>query len=85
MGAVSLHAISRMDYRDALADLCKKLHDERGLTRYQLALRSGVSEQTISNVLLKKKNLSAQALERILGGVGYEVRFERDQAATTSM
>ena len=63
------------DYREKLQELMAELNEQEGLTRYRIARRSGITEQTISNVLHKRRNLSIDALERLLISVGYEVAF----------
>lgn len=64
-----------MDYRDTLLELFHALHDVQGLTRYRIAAKAGVSEQTISNVLNKRRNLSVESLEKLLHSIGYEIRI----------
>ncbi|MDP4198342.1 MAG: helix-turn-helix transcriptional regulator [Bacteroidota bacterium] len=65
-----------MDYRDQLGGLFRELHDREGLSRFRISQRAGISEQTISNVLSKRRNLSAKSLERVLHRLGYELRYE---------
>ena len=72
------------DYREKLLDLLGELHEAEGVTRYRISKRSGISEQTISNVMHKRRNLSIEALEKLLGSIGYEIQFVRTQNPTTS-
>ena len=70
------------DYRDKLQDLLNDLHTKEGVTRYRISKRSGISEQTLSNVMHKRRNLSIEALERLLDSIGYEIQFAK--SATTA-
>lgn len=70
------------DYRDKLQDLLNDLHTKEGVTRYRISKRSGISEQTLSNVMHKRRNLSIEALERLLDSIGYEVQFTKSAAPT---
>lgn len=65
------------DYRDKLQDLLNDLHTKEGVTRYRISKRSGISEQTLSNVMHKRRNLSIEALERLLDSIGYEIQFAK--------
>lgn len=65
-----------MDYRDLLVELFHSLNTDEGLTHCQISRRTGVSEQTISNVLKKRRNFSTPALNRVLQRLGYELHFE---------
>lgn len=65
-----------MDYRDRLQELFQTLHDEEGLTRYRISKRAGISEQRLSNLFLKRSNLSPDSLQRLLDSLGYEMRIE---------
>ena len=66
------------DYRDRLQELFAELYNKEGMTRYRLSKRAGISEQTISNVLHKRRNLSVDALERMLASLGYKIQFIPD-------
>lgn len=72
------------DYRDKLQDLLNDLHTKEGVTRYRISKRSGISEQTLSNVMHKRRNLSIEALERLLESIGYEIQFSKSTAATSA-
>lgn len=63
------------DYRDKLHDLLDDLHRRDGLSRYRIAKQSGISEQTLSNVMHKRRNLSIDALQQLLTSLGYEIDF----------
>lgn len=63
------------DYRDKLQDLLEDLHQREGLSRYRIAKQSGISEQTLSNVMHKRRNLSIDALQQLLSSLGYEIDF----------
>jgi transcriptional regulator with XRE-family HTH domain len=65
------------DYRDKLQDLLNDLHTKEGVTRYRISKRSGIREQTLSNVMHKRRNLSIEALERLLDSIGYEIQFAK--------
>ena len=69
------------DYREKLRDVLEEIHASEGLTRYKIAKRSGISEQTLSNVMHKRRNLSIDALEKLLLSVGYEIHFLRSSDA----
>jgi transcriptional regulator with XRE-family HTH domain len=71
------------DYRDKLQDLLNDLHTKDGVTRYRISKRSGISEQTLSNVMHKRRNLSIEALERLLDSIGYEIQFSKSAAASS--
>ena len=70
------------DYREKLEELFVELHAKEGMTRYRISRKSGISEQTISNVMHKRRNLSIEALEKLLDSVGYEIQFVRSPQAT---
>lgn len=63
------------DYRDKLRLLLDELHAKDGITRYRIAKQSGISEQTLSNVMHKRRNLSLDALQKLLTSIGYELDF----------
>ncbi len=63
------------DYRDKLRDVLEEIHGREGTTRYRIAKLSGISEQTLSNVMHKRRNLSIDALQKLLDSVDYEVQF----------
>ena len=63
------------DYRDKLQDLLDEIHVREGTSRYKIAKLSGISEQTLSNVMHKRRNLSIDALEKLLKSMGYELHF----------
>jgi transcriptional regulator with XRE-family HTH domain len=65
-----------MDYRDTLHQLFDNLRYEQGLTISQIAKQSEMSEQILAGVLRKERNLSARSLMRLLGKLGYVIRFE---------
>jgi len=64
------------DYRDKLRQLLDELHAKDGITRYRIAKQSGISEQTLSNVMHKRRNLSLDALQKLLASIGYELDFK---------
>jgi transcriptional regulator with XRE-family HTH domain len=64
------------DYRDKLRTLLDELHAKDGITRYRIAKQSGISEQTLSNVMHKRRNLSLDALQKLLTSIGYELDFK---------
>jgi len=64
-----------VDYRDKLDTLLNELHERDGMSRYKIARISGISEQTLSNVMHKRRNLSITALQRLLDSIGYDVFF----------
>lgn len=70
------------DYRDKLQDLLEDLHRREGLSRYRIAKQSGISEQTLSNVMHKRRNLSIDALQQLLTSLGYEIEFVKMKAIT---
>ena len=72
------------DYRDKLQDLLNDLHTKEGVTRYRISKRSGISEQTLSNVMHKRRNLSIEALERLLDSIGYEIQFAKSANGVTN-
>ncbi len=63
------------DYRDKLHVLLEDIHGREGTTRYRIAKLSGISEQTLSNVMHKRRNLSIDALQKLLESLGYELHF----------
>jgi transcriptional regulator with XRE-family HTH domain len=65
-----------MDYRDQLETLFRELHDTEGLSRYRIAKRAGITEQTIASLSSKRSNLSMESLQRVLDRLGYAMRFE---------
>jgi transcriptional regulator with XRE-family HTH domain len=65
------------DYRDKLHELLDELHRREGLSRYRIAKQSGISEQTLSNVMHKRRNLSIDALQQLLTSLGYEIEFAK--------
>jgi transcriptional regulator with XRE-family HTH domain len=69
------------DYRDKLHELLDELHRREGLSRYRIAKQSGISEQTLSNVMHKRRNLSIDALQQLLTSLGYEIEFIRSKSA----
>jgi transcriptional regulator with XRE-family HTH domain len=68
------------DYRDKLHELLDELHRREGLSRYRIAKQSGISEQTLSNVMHKRRNLSIDALQQLLTSLGYEIEFTRSKS-----
>jgi transcriptional regulator with XRE-family HTH domain len=68
------------DYRDKLHDLLESLHKNEGLSRYRIAKQSGISEQTLSNVMHKRRNLSIDALQQLLTSLGYEIEFIKSKS-----
>ncbi|GEM_PF-6795540 len=74
---------SSSDYRDMLQEVFQKVRGQEGLSQYRLAKRIGITEQTISNVFSKRRNLSVPALERFLRGLGYGITFEPIEPAST--
>jgi len=69
------------DYRDKLRDLLDEVNGREGITRYRIAKLSGISEQTLSNVMHKRRNLSIDALQTLLESLGYELQFLRSTEA----
>jgi transcriptional regulator with XRE-family HTH domain len=69
----------RLDYRDALQHLFDELRHTQGITLAQISKRSGMSEQIITGVLRKERNLSAQSLTKLLTRIGYAIAFERHE------
>jgi transcriptional regulator with XRE-family HTH domain len=63
------------DYRDKLRELLEEIHGRDGKTRYRISKISGISEQTLSNVMHKRRNLSIEALQQLLDSLGYEIHF----------
>jgi len=72
------------DYRDSLQELFQELYDREGMTRFRLSRKAGVSEQTISNVLNKRRNLSVETLEKVLDRLGYRMEFLPDSTGSDS-
>jgi transcriptional regulator with XRE-family HTH domain len=68
------------DYRDKLHELLDDLHNREGLSRYRIAKQSGISEQTLSNVMHKRRNLSIDALQQLLTSLGYEIEFVKSKS-----
>jgi len=69
------------DYRDKLHDILEEVNGREGITRYRIAKLSGISEQTLSNVMHKRRNLSIDALQKLLESLGYEMHFLRSPDA----
>jgi transcriptional regulator with XRE-family HTH domain len=63
------------DYRDKLRELLEEIHGRDGKTRYRISKISGISEQTLSNIMHKRRNLSIEALQQLLDSLGYEIDF----------
>ncbi len=63
------------DYRDKLREVLDDIHGREGTTRYRIAKLSGISEQTLSNVMHKRRNLSMDALQKLLDSLGYDIQF----------
>jgi transcriptional regulator with XRE-family HTH domain len=63
------------DYRDKLCELLEEIHGRDGKTRYRISKISEISEQTLSNVMHKRRNLSIEALQHLLDSLGYEIHF----------
>jgi transcriptional regulator with XRE-family HTH domain len=63
------------DYRDKLREVLDEVHGREGTTRYKIAKVSGISEQTLSNVMHKRRNLSMDALQKLLDSLGYDIQF----------
>jgi transcriptional regulator with XRE-family HTH domain len=75
------------DYRDTLQRLFDELRLKQGLTLSQISKRSGISEQRLTGVLRKERNLSSRSLQRLLGRLGYAMLFEKitSQASSPSV
>ncbi len=65
-----------MGYHEALDGLFDTLRREQGMTLSQIAKQAGMSEQNLTGVLRKERNLSPRSLERLLGRLGYAISFE---------
>lgn len=64
-----------LDYRVKLNNLLDEIHRRDGLSRYRIAKLSGITEQTLSNVMHGRRNLSITSLETLLSTIGYELTF----------
>ena len=72
------------DYRDKLREVLDDIHGREGTTRYRIAKLSGISEQTLSNVMHKRRNLSMDALQKLLDSLDYDIQFlPKSDAAKT--
>jgi hypothetical protein len=59
------------DYRDQLAELIRT----KFISRKAFCAATGLSEDMISHVLVRRKHLSIESLEQALGRIGYTLRF----------
>ncbi len=48
--------VSRMDMRKLIGDNCARIRKERGITQEELAVRSGLSQQYLSDLERGKRN-----------------------------
>jgi hypothetical protein len=59
------------DYRDQLAELIRT----QFVSRKAFCAATGLSEDMLSHVLVRRKHLSIESLEKALGRIGYSLRF----------
>jgi transcriptional regulator with XRE-family HTH domain len=76
--------MEKHDYRDSLQALFNELRREQGTTLFQIASKTEMSEQILTGVLRKERNLSAQSLQRLLVRLGYEMQFEKITSPASS-
>lgn len=62
------------------AGLIRLARDKAGLTQAELALRAGVSQQTISSYETGRKEPTLPSLERLLEAAGLEMRIRLEPA-----
>jgi len=65
------------DYVDELQALLR----DRKISRYKLAKRTGVSQDLLSHVFRRRKNLSLASLTRLVDALGYRISFKRKVGA----
>lgn len=58
-----------------LASILYQIRQERGLTQYQLAERSGLKQQAISRLERAASNMQLGTLQRYLGALGYSIEI----------
>ena len=64
----------------------KQLMNERGMTIYTLAQRSGVSWNTIKNILVRESTTTVATLEQLCKGLGISVaQFFDDSGETVQL
>ncbi len=59
-----------MQTENYIIDRVERLRKQKNLSRYRMALRSGLSQSSISNLLNRRNVPSIQTLEKICKGLG---------------
>jgi len=67
-----------------VANRLKQLMDERAMTIYTLAQRSGVSWNTIKNILVRESTTTVATLEQLCKGLGISVAQFFDLSGDTA-
>jgi len=63
------------DYRDKLQGII----DDKFQSRYQFCKKTGISQDTLSRILNKRREPSLRLLKTILDALGYEISFRKKQ------
>jgi hypothetical protein len=63
------------DYRDKLQGII----DDKFQSRYQFCKKTGISQDTLSRILNKRREPSLRLLKTILDALGYEISFQKKQ------
>lgn len=59
-----------MQTENYIIDRVERLRQQKNISRYRMALRSGLSQSSISNLLNRRNVPSIQTLEKICKGLG---------------
>jgi transcriptional regulator with XRE-family HTH domain len=70
--------MAAVDTATRLAQLLRSLRYDQCLTQLELAARSGVDERRISAYELRRRPVSLQQADRILAGMGLQLRLETE-------
>ncbi len=65
--------MARKPKQQKVTDQLRRLIDSCGISRYELAKRTGVSESALSRFMAGERGLSAKALDKVGECLGWEV------------